>query len=75
MAKPWGGWPIELGIMILEKLELWELVIVFNNNLCTATNFAFATLRQSVTGNLTFRGIVVCNLSTPKPVISNWGNR
>jgi hypothetical protein len=29
-------------------------------------------LRQSVAGNSTFRGIVFCNLGTPKPVISNF---
>jgi len=28
-------------------------------------------LRQSVAGNSTFRGIVVCNLGTPKTVISS----
>jgi hypothetical protein len=34
--------------------------------------YAYATLRQSVAGNLTFRGIVFCNLGTPKTVISNF---
>jgi len=33
---------------------------------------AYATLRQSVAGNSTFRGIVFCNLGTPKTVISNF---
>jgi hypothetical protein len=33
---------------------------------------AYATLRQSVAGNSTFRGIVFCNLGTPKLVISNF---
>jgi hypothetical protein len=35
--------------------------------------YAYATLRQSVAGNLTSRGIVFCNyLGTPKTVISNF---
>ena len=34
--------------------------------------YAYSTLRQSVAGNSTFRGILFCNLSTPKPVISNF---
>ncbi len=34
--------------------------------------YAYATLRQSVAGNSTFRGIVFCNLGTPKIVISNF---
>ena len=34
--------------------------------------YAYATLRQSVAGNSTFRGIVFCNLGTPKTVISNF---
>ena len=34
--------------------------------------YAYATLRQSVAGNSTFRGIVCCNLGTPKTVISNF---
>ena len=34
--------------------------------------YAYATLRQSVAGNSTFQGIVYCNLSTPKTVISNF---
>ncbi len=33
---------------------------------------AYATLRQSVAGNSTFRGIVFCNLGTSKTVISNF---
>ncbi len=33
--------------------------------------YAYAALQQSVAGNLTFRGIVFCNLGTPKTVISN----
>jgi len=32
--------------------------------------YAYTTLRQSVAGNLPFRGIVFCNLGTPKIVIS-----
>ena len=32
--------------------------------------YAYATLRQSVAGNLKFRGIVFCNLDTSKTVIS-----
>ncbi len=31
--------------------------------------YAYATLRQSVAGNLPFRGIVFCNLGTSKTVI------
>ena len=34
--------------------------------------YAYATFRQSVAGNSTFRGIVLCNLGTPKTVISNF---
>jgi hypothetical protein len=34
--------------------------------------YANATLRQSVAGNSTFRGIVFCNLGTPKTVISDF---
>jgi hypothetical protein len=34
--------------------------------------YAYATLRQSVAGNSTFRGIVFCNLGTLKTVISNF---
>ena len=43
-----------------------------NNNFWSATTFAYATLRQSVAGNSTFRGIVFCNLGTPIIVISNF---
>ena len=32
--------------------------------------YVYAMLRQSVAGNLPFRGIVFCNLCTPKIVIS-----
>jgi hypothetical protein len=34
--------------------------------------YAYATLRQSVAGNSKFRGIVLCNLGTPKTVILNF---
>jgi hypothetical protein len=34
--------------------------------------YAYATIRQSVAGNSTFQGIVLCNLGTPKTVISNF---
>ena len=34
--------------------------------------YAFATLRQSVAGYSPFRGIVFCNLDTPKTVFSNF---
>ncbi len=54
------------------KLESWESVIVFNNNFGLPLTYAYATLRQSVAGNLTFWGIVFCNLGTPKTVISNF---
>jgi len=53
------------------KLELWEsvmVIIIFGLPLTDA----YATLRQSVAGNSTFRGIVFCNLGTPKTVISNF---
>ncbi len=53
------------------KLELWESVmaiIIYGLPL----TYAYATLRQSVAGNSTFRGIVFCNLGTPKTVISNF---
>ena len=37
--------------------------------------YAYATLRQSVSGNSPFRGIVFFfNLGTPKGVISNFAN-
>ena len=53
------------------KLELWEsvmVIIIFG----LPPTYAYATLRQSVAGNSTFRGIVFCNLGTPKTVISNF---
>ncbi len=53
------------------KLELWEsdmVKIIFGLPLTCA----YATLWQSVAGNSTFRGIVFCNLGTPKTVISNF---
>ncbi len=53
------------------KLELWESVIVIIIFGLPLT-YAYATLRQSVAGNSTFRGIVLCNLGTPKTVISNF---
>ena len=34
--------------------------------------YAYATLRQSVAGNSTFRGIVFCSLGITKTVISNF---
>jgi hypothetical protein len=61
----------QLGNTILVKLELWESVMVIINFGLPLT-YAYATLRQSVTGNSTFRGIVFCNLGTPKTVISNF---
>ena len=54
-----------LGNTILVKLELWEsvmVIIIFGLPL----TYAYATLWQSVAGNSTFRGIVFCNLGTPK---------
>ena len=60
-----------VGNTILVKLELWEsvmVIIIFGLPL----TYAYATLRQSVAGNSTFRGIVFCNLGTPKTVISNF---
>jgi hypothetical protein len=62
---------ILLGNTILVKLELWESVIVIIIFGLPLT-YAYATLRQSVAGNSTFRGIVFCNLGTPKTVISNF---
>ncbi len=50
------------------KLELWEsvmVIIIFGLPL----TYAYATLRQSVSGNSTFRGIVLC---TPKTDIPNF---
>jgi hypothetical protein len=44
------------------------VIIIFGLSL----TYAYATLRQSVAGNSTFRGIVFCNLGTPKTVISNF---
>ena len=46
----------------------YYLIIIF----CLPLTYANATLRQSVAGNSTFRGIVYCNLGTPKTVISNF---
>ena len=43
-----------------------------NDRATTKTTYAYATLWQSVAGNSTFRGIVFCNLGTPKTVISNF---
>jgi hypothetical protein len=43
-----------------------------NNNFWSATNLCLRYVRQSVAGNLTFRGIVFCNLGTPNTVISNF---
>ncbi len=63
--------PNRLGNTILVKLELWEsvmVIIIFGLPL----TYAYATLRQSVAGNSTFRGIVFCNLGTPNTVISNF---
>ena len=57
------------------KLELWELVIVFNIFFGLPLTDAYATLRQSVAGYSTFRGIVYCNLGTPKTVISKFVTR
>ena len=57
---------------ILVKLKLWESIIVFNNNFWSATNLCLLYASASVAGNSTFRGILFCNLSTPKPVISNF---
>ena len=53
------------------KLELWESVMVIITFGLPGT-YAYATLRQSVAGNSTFRGIVFCNLDTSKTVISNF---
>jgi len=50
-----------------EHLESDSIIIIFGLPL----TYAYATLRQSVAGNLTFRGIVFCNLGTPNTVISN----
>ena len=47
------------------KLELWESVMVIISFGLPPT-YAYATLRQSVAGNSTFRGIVFCNLGTAK---------
>jgi hypothetical protein len=46
----------------------YYLIIIFGLPL----TYAYATLRQSVAGNSTFRGIVYCNLGTLKTVISNF---
>ena len=74
MAKPFSAHEIILGNTILVKLELWEsvmvmVIIIFGLPL----TYAYATLRQSVAGNSTFRGIVFCNLGIPKTVISPRG--
>jgi hypothetical protein len=58
--------------MILVKLKLWELVKVFNKCFGLPLTYDYATLRQCVAGNSTFRGIVYCNLGTPKTVISKF---
>ncbi len=62
----------QLGNTILVKLELWESVIVFNIIFLLPLTYAYATLRQSVAGNSTFRGIVFGNLGTPKSVLFNF---
>ena len=43
-----------------------------NDKATTKSTYAYATLRQSVAGNSTFRGIFYCNLGTPKPEISKF---
>jgi hypothetical protein len=53
------------------KLELWESVIVIIIFGLPLT-YAYATLRQNLAGNSTFRGIVFCNLGTFKTVISKF---
>ena len=59
-----------LGNTILVKLELWESVMVIKHFGLPLT-YAYATLRQIVAGNSTFRGIVFCNLGTAKTDIKN----
>jgi hypothetical protein len=54
-----------LGNTILVKLELSESVMVIISFGLPLT-YAYSTLRQSVAGNSTFRGIVFCNLGTAK---------
>ncbi len=54
------------------RLELWDLGIVFNKHFGLSLTYAYATLRQSVSGNSKFRGIVFCNLDTSKTDISNF---
>jgi hypothetical protein len=54
-----------LGNTILVKLELWESVML-RISFGLPLTYAYATLRQSVAGNSTFRGIVFCNLDTAK---------
>ena len=51
------------------KLELWESVIVYNNNFWSATDLCLRYALQSVAGNSKFRGTVFCNLGTPKTII------
>ena len=46
------------------KLELWESLMVI---ICFGLPLTYA-----YAGNSTFRGIVFCNLGTPKTVISNF---
>jgi hypothetical protein len=53
-----------LGNTILVKLELWESVMVIIS-FGLPLNYAYATLRQSVAGNSTFRGIVFLQFRYP----------
>ena len=43
-----------------------------NNNFWSATNLCLRYASARCGGNSTFRGIVFCNLGTPKTVISNF---
>jgi hypothetical protein len=56
----------KLGNTILVKLKLWELVRVFNNNFYSVTNLCLRYASAKCAGNLTFRGIVFCNLGPLK---------
>jgi len=64
-----GKMPVKSRILV--KLELWESVMVIISFGLPLT-YAYATLRQSVAGNSTFWGIVLCNLGITKTVISNF---
>jgi hypothetical protein len=63
------GFPV-LGATICVKLAILDFCKKNIIILGLPLTYAYAMLRQSVAGNSPFRGIIFCNLGTPKTVIS-----